>query len=113
MRRPDRAVLLIVDEQARAGFADLSEAHDYNQRRHGGTGLIQPLEWWPAGVWRYGIAAENAQVSQVTAMPERVYNELLRHARTSRRCVGAGYETTQGRWGLLRYHCPACGARID
>lgn len=112
MKRPGRAYLVVVAETAEAVFADRAEADDY-AAQHGEWAQVQMIPWWPAGVWRYGIATSaGGDIGRAATTPTDVLEAQQRHAGVSRSCAGAGIEVLDGPHGQLRYHCPRCQDRI-
>jgi hypothetical protein len=112
MKRPGRAYLVVIAEQAEAVFADRDEARDYTEP-HGDWAQIQQIPWWPAGVWRYGIATSaGGTIGRAASIPTDVLDAQQRHAQANRRCTGAGIEKLTGPHGQSRYHCPRCQDRI-
>jgi hypothetical protein len=110
MRRPGRAYLVVVAEQAEAVFADRAEARDFADQ-HGEYAQLLMIPWWPAGAWRYGIVTEAGNIGKAPTIPTDVLEAQEIHARVSRRCTGAGLDTLTEH-GMHRYYCPRCQARV-
>jgi hypothetical protein len=110
MRRPGRAYLVLVAEQAEAVFADRAEATDY-AGQHGDWAQVLMIPWWPAGAWTYGITAPAGGAGAGPGMPAEVLTALEHHTRVSRRCTGAGLDSLTVT-GLQRYYCRTCQDRV-
>jgi hypothetical protein len=112
MRRPGQGYIVVVAEMADAGFADRDEACEYADP-YGALAQVQRVPWWPAGVWRYGIATSaGGSIGRPPSIPAGVFRAQQRHTQNNRRCAGAGMDVVAGPHGLTRYHCPNCQDRI-
>jgi hypothetical protein len=113
MRRPSTAFLVVAHSVAEAVFTDRADARDFAAYL-GSHAHIQLVPWWPAGVWRYGIATSPAgqlhPPQPTPPVPLAVLDALQRHLQISRRCAGAGIEKHHGPYRQIRYCCPRCRA---
>jgi hypothetical protein len=113
MRRPTRIHLIIDDGHAVAAFAEDGDAENYKLAKCGASATIQPIEFWPAGMWQYSITTGRGDAKpRGPQLPRPVYKAYLGHLRVSRRCAGAELTKVRDKHRQLRYHCSTCEAQI-